>query len=52
MARTAQDDEDEWKKELSEFVPAPMLTEADEAGDLSSIYRRLDRPLRLAVKQR
>ncbi len=52
MARTAQDDEDDWRRELDAFEAAPAETEADRAGDLSSVNRRLSRPLRLAARVR
>ncbi len=52
VARTALDDEDDWKRERKEFTPAPVRTEADEKGDLSSVDRELRRPIRLTVKQK
>ncbi len=50
--RTAQDDEDDWQKELEAFSPAPVVTEADEKSDRTSVKRALHRPLRLIVRQR
>ena len=37
--------------ELQAFQPAPRETEADKAGDMKSLQRKLDRVLYLLVKK-
>ncbi|XP_037068699.1 39S ribosomal protein L46, mitochondrial-like [Pollicipes pollicipes] len=50
--QTAADFEDACAEELAAFTSAPMLTEADRAGDLRSTDRELAASLVLVVQQR
>ncbi|KAL1506809.1 hypothetical protein ABEB36_006100 [Hypothenemus hampei] len=50
--QTTQDLIDAWKDEFAKFIPSSRITEADKSKDVTSMKRKLDKPLVFVLDQK